>query len=356
VIPQHSTSSHEFKEVWATNFSSCQQLPLQAFSLHGSVTVDAGQTGAHSYGAAQPTFWHTVFSHSFIIKCETYREQGSQALSEEAFFEAVVDANWDTWKLSKAIHTSGPFLSFKYFWRHRQFLMKLYEPNPEVQRWVNDVATELKLVHTGQARHYLQPLGKGKTQRGTRMVSAAHECDPPPSPCKLPVERLRCSPVSCADNVALHIRLEDKSSAWDYWDAHEMKRAANFTCSAIQNGKRVVVFSNDRERARALLLSADDCIGGLVDRLDFSRNMNVIEFYLMSQYFGTHILTGSTYQQWALFLSPIQPRALLFDSIIEDLGLFTAPNGSSHIQIMNFPDDVESYFVSEAMQTSSISN
>ena len=40
-------------------------------------------------------------------------------------------------------------------------------------------------------------------------------------------------------------------------------------------------------------------------QMEYSSSLDVVEFFLMSQYFGTHVLTplGSTFQMWALFLS-----------------------------------------------------
>ena len=72
----------------------------------------------------------------------------------------------------------------------------------------------------------------------------------------------------------------------------------------LTEGRRVVVFSNDPPRAQKLFQ-----ISTLSDdqrrRVSFSVELNVIDFYLMSQYFGMHVLTASTFQLWAIFLSPL---------------------------------------------------
>ena len=54
--------------------------------------------------------------------------------------------------------------------------------------------------------------------------------------------------------------------------------------------------------------------------LQFSSTIDVVEFGLLSQYFGTHILTGSTYQLWALFLTTLKHVKVKLIPGIHDIG------------------------------------
>ena len=109
---------------------------------------------------------------------------------------------------------------------------------------------------------------------------------------------------TCERNVAIQIRLQDRSSAADYLNEEKLELIKKFVEKMLTEGRRVVVFSNDPPRAQKLFQ-----ISTLSDdqrrRVSFSVELNVIDFYLMSQYFGMHVLTASTFQLWAIFLSPL---------------------------------------------------
>jgi hypothetical protein len=81
--------------------------------------------------------------------------------------------------------------------------------------------------------------------------------------------------------------------------------------------KHVVIFSNDIVRARKLLAPEHERQKTQA-RLSFSNHLDFVEFYLMSQYFGVHILTGSTYQLWSIFLSPLNAVKVLTMSDVDD--------------------------------------
>ena len=106
---------------------------------------------------------------------------------------------------------------------------------------------------------------------------------------------------------------------------------------------KVVVFSNHPLRAKSILAAA-----GLEDaahpRLLFSSELNIIEFFLMAQYFGTHLMTGSTFQLWAIFLSPLKHVRTVILPGNEDLlgldhGTFSTFRVIQRVDIMCFLDD-----------------
>jgi len=290
-------------------------------STNRPVFVNARQTGVFSFGVPQPVFWSTVFHDDIFVKVIDYDEGDSRGMNE-IDFQTGIKNNFKDWKdMSRGIYTVGAFLSFENFFQNRDFLVQLYRPSGEVQRWVNDAAVKLRIALPGKASslpasHFDEKYRQSDLPReGTDLVARKHRieesapgggwsCDWPPTPCDEKLERLECVSNNCKDNIALHIRLQDRSSTTDYWDQLHLHTALSFISKAIANGAHVVVFSNDLIRAE-LLIRKTGMPKLASNNLKFSSAIDVVEFYLMSQYFGTHILTGSSYQLWALFLTPL---------------------------------------------------
>ena len=262
-----------------------------ADNLGGVVLLNSKQTGVYSSGAAQPVFWHSVF-HSPLFVYEQFDAARieAQRMPEEAFHSSLLDAfsTSSTTGCVSGIYLNDPFLSFDYFVSSRNFLTELYKPHMEMQRVVNDVAVKLDIAVWEELR----------------------PCDYPPQPCEHVIKRLSCSSYHCEDNIAIQLRLSDQSTPWDFWDEAQVRVVAKFILNKLDARKNVVIFSNDPKRALRTLglqkLSAKQ-----ETRLKLADEVNFIEFFLMSQYFGTHILTGSTFQLWALFLSPLSSVKVL---------------------------------------------
>lgn len=304
-------------------------------STNRKVYVNAKQTGVFSYGVPQPVFWHTIFHSDFFVKVQEYDEGSSRRMNESDFQEAM-ETKFASWHASQAgIFTEGAFLTFKYNFPHRRFLLQLYEPTAEMQRWVNDAAAKLGIVLPGKssslpasyfdpeyARHSLAAPGTGARSHIIKEVApgGGWSCDWPPSPCELEVGQLECTSVNCENNVALHIRLQDRSTTSDYWDESHMLKAVSFVSKALAQGANVVVFSNDPVRAESLLKKSLHDGNVQIQSLRFSSTLDVVEFGLLSQYFGTHILTGSTYQLWALFLTTLKHVKVKLIPGIDDIG------------------------------------
>ena len=304
-------------------------------STNKPVYVNGRQTGVFSYGVPQPVFWHTMFHSSFFVKLQEY-DEGSSRRMNESDFQVAINTNFKEWKHTKyGIFTDGPFLTFQYNFPHRAFLMNLYRPTVEVQRWINDAAVKLGVALPGTSsslaasyfdRTYAQlDLAEEGTGARNRVIREAApgggwSCDWPPSPCESEIAQLECSSNNCERNVAIHLRLQDRSTTSDYWDQSHLTKAVSFINRAISNGATVVVFSNDPVRAEALLRKQLNSEFLSRRSLQFSSTIDVIEFGLMSQYFGTHILTGSTYQLWAMFLTSLDHVNVKLMPGIDDTG------------------------------------
>ena len=189
---------------------------VAAHETQGSVILNMRQSGVHSYGVAQPTYWHTVFSGHFFHKSTGHVEVSNVAFSESDL-ERAMSLGWKTWSAKRVFHTSGGFLNFTYFWSNRQLLQNIYRPNFEVQRWVNDAAVELSLASAEgvltSSLHGVNRtssrLSKHKSQFSAYKVEGS--CPQPPAPCDRPIHPLQCSVAMCKKNLAVHIRLEDRS-------------------------------------------------------------------------------------------------------------------------------------------------
>jgi hypothetical protein len=157
--------------------------------------------------------------------------------------------------------------------------MDIYKPNAEMQRIVNDAAVKLGLAPSQD----LQP------------------CEYPPEPCEHIIRPFPCSRIACEDNVAVQVRLSDRSTPWNFWDKAQSRAVAKFILEQLEADKNVVIFSNDAPRALQTL-GLDVLSTRKTTRLKIANELNYVEFFLMSQFFGTHVLTGSTFQLWAIFL------------------------------------------------------
>lgn len=310
------------------------------------VVLDAKQSGVHSYGHPQPTHIHTVFSNPFFHKDANYDELEARLFSERDWVHSFLH----DWSLipDGSVYVSGPFLNFSYFWKYRSLLQQLYAPRNDVQEWVNHAAVELELVipdERNSANSWneteMSNLFKGNTMKHDHIQG----CDRPPAPCEVATPLLRCKSAFCRDNIAVHIRLEDKSSFTDYWDNAELQAAMNIIQGAVMCNKNVVIFSNDLARAKALVDKHKN--RDFETELKFSNSNNVIEFYLMSQFFGVHLLSGSSFQQWAIFLSMLPIQVLHFDSIREDFGLNANGETDTNLRVTNVP---KSHLINEKLR------
>ena len=284
------------------------------------VIVDGQQTGVFSFGVPQPVYWTTIFRSDLFLKVDdydAYDDAKVELVREADFIRCAKSSFKECPKLSLNVRLSDDYLSFEALLEHRNFLRALYSPSSEVQRWVNDAAVRLNLVtqsflesstsaSTHDERYLYATLGDDRHH--TRNASSriedglereAWSCAPPPARCTRKILPLECAEPSCAMNVALHVRLQDRSTDSDYVSAHDLTTILQYVENALDAGKRVVVFSNDIPRAKWLLRSVRSTSNNMM----FSQELNIVEFYLLSQYFGTHISTGSTFLQWAVFLS-----------------------------------------------------
>ena len=285
------------------------------------IVVNARQTGVYSYGVPQPTFWQTVFFSDFFHKDQNFVETDTREMSEADFEKAHMNDFEDWSDLSSDVRVTGSFLSFKYYRLYRDFLLELYKPTSELQRLVNDAAMRFQLVSpSGESSTPLSYVDTAyldsrlpkddplKSFEMEQRIPSQHDssdwsCSPNPGSCTRSIEVLECV-STCERNVAIQIRLQDRSSAADYLNEEKLELIKKFVEKMLTEGRRVVVFSNDPPRAQKLFQ-----ISTLSDdqrrRVSFSVELNVIDFYLMSQYFGMHVLTASTFQLWAIFLSPL---------------------------------------------------
>lgn len=284
------------------------------------VVVNSKQSAVHSFGAPQPVFWHTIFHSPHFVKEDHYHEAGADVIDDEQFFIASAD-QFKEWRHARSIVLSGPFLRFDVNIRYRELLLQVFEPTGEVQRWVNDAALKLGLANPSKdipsslaASEFDAEYAGAKLAERLNDIApipkkarAVSWCtSPDPKSCEKDISRLFCKSASCEDNIALHLRLQDSSSSVDYWSQDHLKRIKKYLRYAIEerDERRVVIFSNDVKRAKALMESDDSFLS---EHIEYSNNLDVVEFFLMSQYFGTHVLTpqGSTFQHWALFLSDL---------------------------------------------------
>mmetsp|Transcript_3881 Transcript_3881/g.14984 ORF Transcript_3881/g.14984 Transcript_3881/m.14984 type:complete len:437 (+) Transcript_3881:121-1431(+) len=294
---------------------------LIAKHIGGNVIVNSKQTRASSYGVPQPVFWHTMFDADVFVKESDYDEGFARGMNETQFRAAMAN-NFTKWKnLSHGVYTDGAFLNFSYPFQNRQFLMQIYSPLGEVQRWVNDYAVRLGLALPGKesslsasyfnekyANHDLATAGTGPRKSAIKdeVPRNAWSCGLPLRLCERPIQILSCSSADCEKNVAVHVRLQDRSTFADYWDEGHLIKVIDYIMRTIEQGNRVIAFSNDPLRSEILFKKHLNASSLLTKSLQFSSSIDVVEFWLMSQYFGTHILTGSTYQLWSLFLTPLR--------------------------------------------------
>tara|TARA_B100000482_G_scaffold121091_1_gene87577 strand:+ start:861 stop:2012 length:1152 start_codon:yes stop_codon:yes gene_type:complete len=284
------------------------------------IVVNSEQTGVPSFGAPQPVFWHTVFHSPYLVKGTDYQVAGADVLDEQQFFDSSTN-DFRNLMHSRDIELLGGFIRYDVNIRYRKLLLEIFEPTSEVQRWTNDVALKLGLANreddvpsslseSVHDRNYseaklarrpeeIQPI---ITKTNDQSVSWCYLSDP--KSCEKKIFPLACKSESCKDNIALHLRLQDSSSSGDYWSQDDLRTIRSYLHDAIQERKerRVVIFSNDLKRARKIMESEASSVSG---QMEYSSSLDVVEFFLMSQYFGTHVLTplGSTFQMWALFLS-----------------------------------------------------
>ena len=316
-----------------------------ASSTGRCVMVNAKQTGVYSFGVPQPVYWHTIFHSPFIRKANNYVETSSFNLGEDEFSDGLSNSFVDyVYPQDLVIH--GAFLHFSFVKAHDQFLSKLFEPTSELQRWINDAAGKMGLTKSSSESDVSSvgmdsPISMVVKSHGTA-VKAWH-CELPPKPCNKVIRHLECEMRYCQDNVAVQFRLRDSSTHKDYWNAEQTRTALRFISKCLEKNMKVVVFSNHPLRAKSILAAA-----GLEDaahpRLFFSSELNVIEFFLMAQYFGTHLMTGSTFQLWAIFLSPLKHvRTVIYpgneDLLGLDHGTFSSFRVIQKVDITHFLDD-----------------
>ncbi len=302
------------------------------------VFVNAKQTGVFSYGVPQPVFWYTTFHSDLFVKTADYDEGLALRLNETQFRAAMIDGFKGYVDPCAGVYLDGAFLTFEYNFEYRDFLLQLYAPTVEVQRWVNDAAVQLGLALRGVtsslsasyfdrefARTGLAHAGTGSRKHiiHENATGGGWSCDWPPSRCEREIKQFECASRNCKDNVAIHIRLQDRSTTSDYWDESHLEKVAVLIQQVIAEGAHVVVFSNDPIRAKSLLRSQHQTSDLPSSALRFSSSIDVIEFGLMSQFFGTHILTGSTYQLWAIFLTPLKHVNVMLLEGIDDIGFVT---------------------------------
>ena len=308
-----------------------------AMKTNRCIVVNSKQTGVYSYGAPQPVFWHTVFHSDVFHKASKYAELNAVGISEEGFLEAQYDG-FEKWKdLAKGIHVDGTFLDFRLFSSEREMFRSIYFPTSEVQRWVNDAASRLGLI--GAQSHPQNPkhgpttkLSSVKPSGRPKPAKYLSPCGYPPTPCEAVVSRLECHhSETCEKNYAVQIRLSDRSTHKDFLLESELEVLREFIQSTLAEGNHIVVFSNDPDRAKAILSYHKEIPVEVLDaHLKFSAEINVVDFFLMSQYFGTHILSGSSFQLWAIFLSPLHRVHVKSLFKTEDFG-FAASMKNSHV-------------------------
>ena len=323
------------------------------------VVMNAKQTGVASFGIPQPVFWHTVFHSPIFEKDSKYAETNADRMSEEDF-KLALSNDFNQWQnTSRGIILAGAFLDWHYFVPYRDLLKDILKPSDEVQRWINDAAVQLGLVApSGEsslsasfsnetyaavklsdytyaaAKRIDEDIRNRKTRVQRGAVFGQWSCEPPPAACDRTILPIQCAQVGCADNVAIHVRLQDRSSRWDYWSSGHLKMVNAFISKCLILDKHVVIFSNDIVRARKLLAPEHERQKTQA-RLSFSNHLDIVEFYLMSQYFGVHILTGSTYQLWSIFLSPLNAVKVLTMSDVDD---FEFSSSMENSPIFNFEE------------------
>ena len=299
-----------------------------ALNTNRTIVVNAEQTAVASFGVAQPVFWQTVFFSDFFHKDEQYDEVNAIKLSEEDLFEAQ-HRSWEYWcNHTHAVRVVGSFLSFELFTEYRHILLALYKPTSEIQRWVNDAAIRMQLVPPSSTssvsasytddKYRSTPLSRvaADVRNTSKRIKSSldHEstkCSNSPIACTRELSPLPCLHINCANNVAIQLRLQDRSTDGDYLDYNTLSLLRCFTVNSLVSGKRVVVFSNDPARA-AILLNLARTPGSLDRNISYSTELNVVDFFLMSQYFNIHVLTGSSFQLWAIFFSYFLPTVKLY--------------------------------------------
>jgi len=311
---------------------------IVASETNRTVLVNSKQTAVHSFGVPQPVFWHTVFHSIFFVKHEAYSEIGSDIMDEDAFDRALRD-EFQGWKRDCSILLSGPFIRFDTNVRYHSLLLQAFEPTGEVQRWVNDAAIKLRLAPRSAdmpsslaATEIDGNTALEKLTDNPEIINGVGWCTTDdPRDCEKRITYMSCDSQFCGNNIALHLRLHDSSSSIDYWTARELKAVKTYLLLAVEEERkiRIVIFSNDIRRARVLMESGDQ---RLSSHLTYSDYLDVVEFLLMSQYFGTHILTpkGSTFQMWALFLSQLGKVKVL-----------TLPGESPHVKDLSSLPHIE---------------
>jgi hypothetical protein len=286
------------------------------------VVVNAQQSSVISYGSPQPVFWHTIFHSHVFLKDDNYAEVNAHQFDEVAF-ESALKAGFQNWKRStSSLSVQGAFIRFDLLAEYREFLQVIFRPSNEVQRWVNDAALKLKLVSRASDTSSLsasvldESYAKKRLNPNVSLIENAivnSETGAESSECRdlalCRVPTLECSMPSCADNILLHLRLQDASTFADHWSEDELELTKSYLWRSITSAKHrvvVVVFSNDPTRARHLMENGGEYSEKLTPYLEYGNSIDVIEFVLMSQYFGTHIFSSSTFQSWALFLSEMK--------------------------------------------------
>ncbi len=257
---------------------------IVADGVQGSVVLNSRQTGVYSYGSPQPVFWRSIFhSDKFLYKDFEDSKLRVTRFSEIDFRDGL-SVGFDRWRVKgNDLYLDDPFLSFDYFVNYREFLRDLYKPSAEVQRIVNDAAVKL----------------------GVAPAKDIPPCEYPPAACDDPVYPLSCLTPGCEENIAVQVRLSDHSTPWNFLDQTQALAVGNFVLRKLEGDKNVVLFSNDPSRA-LLALGLQSLSKKHASRVKVAGQLNYVEFFLMSQYFGTHILTGSTFQLWAVFLSHLR--------------------------------------------------
>ena len=284
-----------------------------ADELGEKVVLDARQTGTYSYGAAQNVHTRTVFHNpQYFFHSYDYREEGN-VFRESDLKRAMKDGFDFGSSRGKGLIVVDPFLSFDYFVERRAFLMEVLKPSSEVQTWVNDAAERLGLV----------------------TLDEYYKCGLPPASCDQEIRPLSCKVENCENNVAVQLRLSDKSTPWDFLDEKQLLIVESVIIQFLDAGKRVILFSNDKTRAEEFLSSNFPNRTNIV----VSSELHVVEFFMMSQFFGLHILTGSTFQQWALFLSPLHKiRVMVMDNFETPSHVPRRPGGVDDLQFQHTLD------------------
>jgi len=277
------------------------------------VVVNAQQSSVISYGSPQPVFWHTIFHSHVFLKDDNYAEVYAHRFDDDAF-ESSRKAGFQNWKRStSSLSVHGAFIRFDLLAEYREFLQVIFRPSNEVQRWVNDAALKLKLVSRASdtssslsASLFDESYAKKRLNPNASLIENAivnSETGAESSECRdqtlCRVPTLECSMPSCVDNILLHLRLQDASTSVDHWSEDELELTKSYLWRSITSAKHrvvVVVFSNDPTRARHLMENGGEYSEKLTPYLEYGNSIDVIEFFLMSQYFGTHIFSSSTFQ------------------------------------------------------------